>query len=232
SMHSMVFIPLLLGMNTMLCMLAVLGGRIVPAFTSAGLKEGGLDTRIRRYQLLDKMVLPAVGGVLIVDLLLPQSLFAAAVAALAAGLLFVQLGRWQGYKALRIPLVWVLHAGYAWLPVSLAIKALGLTIVSMPGASWVHALTVGAFATMIMGVMSRAALGHTGRALVAPRGMVAAYLLITAAALLRVFGPMLLPSALSTWSVLAALLWCLAFLLFLVNYAPILCRARVDGRPG
>ncbi|MDH3219573.1 MAG: NnrS family protein [Gammaproteobacteria bacterium] len=224
--------PLLLGMNTMLCMLAMLGGRIVPAFTSAGLKEGGLDIRIRRYQLLDKMVLPVVGGVLVVDLLLPESLFAAAIAAIAAVLMSTQLGRWQGHRALRNPLVWVLHAGYAWLPVSLAIKALGLTVVTMPGASWLHALTVGAFSTMIMGVMSRAALGHTGRALVAPRGMIAAYLLVTGAALLRVFGPMLLPSALLTWSVLGALLWCLAFLIFLVVYAPILCRARVDGRPG
>jgi uncharacterized protein involved in response to NO len=107
-----------------------------------------------------------------------------------------------------------------------------LFAVPIPGSSWLHALTVGAMATMIMGVMSRAALGHTGRALVAPGATVVGYVSLTAAALARVFGPMLMPSAGSMWLIVAALLWCLAFLLFLMVYAPILCRPRIDGRPG
>ncbi len=224
--------PLYLGLNAMLFLVSMLGGRMVPAFTSAGLKQLGIDARIRRYQPLDRAALVAVVGVLIVDLVFPASVYAAVMAAVAAVLLAAQLSRWQGHRTLPIPMVWVLHVAYAWLPICLALKAAVLFAVPIPASSWLHALTVGAMATMIIAVMSRAALGHTGRALVAPRPVVVGYVLLTIAALSRVFGPMLMPSAGSLWLVLAALLWCLAFLLYLVVYAPILCRPRIDGRPG
>jgi uncharacterized protein involved in response to NO len=224
--------PLLLGFNTMLFLLTMLGGRIVPAFTSAALKQRGDDVRIRRYQFSDRMALLAVGCIVVVDLLLPSGFLAAAVAVIAAVLLGLQLVNWQGHRTLRVPIVWVLHVGYAWLPICLLIKAGGLISVAIPGTSWLHALTVGAFSTMIIGVMSRAALGHTGRELVVSGVIVGSYLLITAAAVVRTFGPLLIPSALLSWSAVSALLWCLAFLLFLVIYGPILCSPRVDGRPG
>ena len=224
--------PLLLGINAMLFLVAMLGGRIVPAFTSAALKELGIASRIRRYQPLDRAALFAVVGVLLIDLAFPDSLYAAVVAAVAAALLAAQLSQWQGHRTLRMPIVCVLHVGYAWLPISLALKAAVLFGLPLPGSSWLHALTVGAMATMIMGVMSRAALGHTGRELVAPGAAVAGYVSLTGAALARVFGPLLMPSAGSFWLVMAALLWCLAFLLFLLVYAPILCRPRADGRTG
>ncbi len=224
--------PLLLGMNAMLFLVTMLGGRIVPAFTSAALKDLGIAARIRRFQPLDRAALFAVVSVLLVDLAFPDSLYAAVAAAVAAALLAAQLSQWQGHRTLRMPIVCVLHVAYAWLPISLALKAAILFGLPLPGSSWLHALTVGAMATMIIGVMSRAALGHTGRALVAPGAAVAGYVSLTGAALARVFGPLLMPSAGSLWLVMAALLWCLAFLLFLKVYAPILWRPRIDGRPG
>jgi uncharacterized protein involved in response to NO len=224
--------PLLLGMNVMLFMLTMLGGRIVPAFTSAALKQQGLEAQIRRYQPLDKAVLIGVGGVLVVDLVFPNGSLALLVAVVTALLLCVQLSKWQGHRTLKIPIVWVLHAAYMWLPVCLALKAAWMIGAPVPGTSWLHALTVGAIATMIMGVMSRASLGHTGRALVAPGGIVVAYYLVTGAALSRVFGLILFPATWALWMVVAAFLWCLAFVLFVVIYAPILCRPRIDGRPG
>lgn len=129
-----------------------------------------------------------------------------------------------------MPIVWVLHVGFAWLPVSLAIKSATLFGAAIPATAWLHALTVGAMASMIIGIMSRAALGHTGRPLVTPGPVVVAYWLLTLAALSRVFGPMLAPGSL--WLTIAGLLWCLAFLLYLFVYAPILVRPRIDGRPG
>lgn len=224
--------PLLLGLNVMLFMLTMLGGRIVPAFTSAGLKQRGLDVRIRRFQPLDRAALLAVGAVLVFDLFFAGSHFAGFVAALAAALLAAQLTQWQGLRTRQMPLLWVLHLGYGWLPVCLALKALWLFDAPVPGSSWLHALSVGAFATMIVGVMSRAALGHTGRKLVAPTGAVAAYFLITGAALTRVFGPLLAPTAAALTPTLAGVLWTLAFGLFVITYAPILWRPRADGRPG
>ncbi len=224
--------PLFLGLNAMLLLVTILSGRIVPAFTSAGLKQLGHDIRIRRYQLVDRAAQVAVVGVLLVDLIVPDSLYAAVMAAAAACLLVAQLSQWQSHRTLRIPLVWVLHVGFLWLPIALGLKAIWLIGIPISNTAWFHALTVGALATMIFGVMSRAALGHTGRALVAPGAVVAAYYLLAGAALSRVFGPMLMPSAGSLWLVMAAALWCLAFMLFLVVYAPILCRPRIDGRPG
>ena len=224
--------PLNLGLNTMLFLLTLLGGRIVPAFTSAGLKERGLEVRIRRYQWLDKAVLLAIGAVLVVDLLLPGGRLAAAAAAAGAVLLALQLGRWQGHRCGGDPLLWVLHIAYAWLPICLALKAAALFALPLPANAWVHALTAGAMATMIIGVMSRAGLGHTGRALVAPRPMIFAYLALTGAALARVFGPLLAPAATPVWHAISAGLWAFAFLVFVLVYAPMLCRPRADGRAG
>lgn len=224
--------PLKLAMNTMLLMLTILGGRIVPAFTSAALKQQGIEARLRRYQPLDKLALIAVSAVLVIDLVRPGGTAAAIAAAAGAALLGTQLLQWHGHHTLRQPIVCVLHFAYAWLAISLGLKAAVLSGAPIPPSTWLHALGAGAMATMIMAVMSRAALGHTGREIIAPGAIVISYWLLTAAACLRVFGPILWPMAAPRWMVLPAALWMLAFLIFVVVYAPILCSPRIDGRPG
>lgn len=224
--------PLSLGINVMLLMVAMVGGRILPAFTSSGLKQRGIDIQIKRYPPLDVSALLATLGVLIVDLLLPATTLAAVAATLAAILLALRLARWQGHRTLRDPIIWVLHMAYAWLPVGLALKAAWLFGAPVPQASWLHALTGGAFSIMILAVMSRAALGHTGRELIAAGPVVAAYWLVGAAALVRVFGPVLQGDAWRLWMIASGSLWTLGFFLFVVVYAPILCSPRVDGRAG
>ena len=224
--------PLTLALDTVMLLVALVGGRILPAFTSAALKQRGQEARIARLATLERAVLAAVAAVLVLDLLLPGSRAVAWSSALAALLIGWQLVRWQGYRCLRLPIVWVLHLGYAWLPVSLLLKAAWLFGLMSHASAWVHALTVGAFATMILGVMTRAALGHTGRPLVAPRGAVAAYALLSLAALVRVFGPLAVPGANDSWLLASASSWSLAFVAFLWSYAPILCRPRIDGKPG
>jgi uncharacterized protein involved in response to NO len=224
--------PLMLAVNVVLLMVALVGGRILPAFTSSGLKRRGLDVRIRRYPLIDNAALAATLAVVLIDLVLPRSIFAAAAAACAALLLALRMSRWQGHRGLKDPLIWVLHLAYLWLPVGLALKAAWLFGAAIPDTSWLHALTAGAFSTMILAVMSRASLGHTGRELSAPGPVVGAYYLIGLAAAVRVFGPMLPVGAGWSWMVASGTLWSLAFLLFCVVYAPILCSPRVDGRPG
>ncbi len=221
-----------LAVNTVLVMVALVGGRIVPAFTSARLKQRGLDVRIPKHPAIDRGALVATVAVLVVDIVAPGRVLAGATAAVAAMLLLLRLARWQGHRTLDEPLLWVLHVAYGWLPVALALKAAWLLGGIVPAAAWLHALTMGAFATMILAVMTRAALGHTGRPLVAPRSMAAAYVLLTGAVLARVFGPALEPAGWALWTGGAAALWTAAFALYLVVYAPILCRPRVDGKPG
>jgi uncharacterized protein involved in response to NO len=127
--------------------------------------------------------------------------------------------------------VWVLHLSYAWLPVGLALKAIALLWGPAFAAFWLHGLTIGVLATMTLAVMTRASLGHTGRPLIVDPLITLAYLLLTAAAVIRVFGlafGLNYPSVI----VLAALCWSVAFGIFLVIYAPILWRPRIDGKTG
>ena len=224
--------PLLLGINVVLLMVAMVGGRVLPAFTSSGLKQRGIAISISRCVPLDIASLITILVVIIVDVLFPATIFATVAAALAATLLILRLARWQGHRTLGDPIIWVLHVGYAWLPIGLALKAAWLFGLPVPSASWVHALTAGAFSTMILGIMSRVALGHTGRELVVSGPVVVAYYLVGVAAMMRVFGPILLNEAWRFWMIASGTLWATAFLLFLVVYTPILCSPRADGRAG
>lgn len=224
--------PLMLAINVMLLMVAMVGGRILPAFTSSDLKQRGIDVRIRSHMPLDMAALLATLAVVVVDVFFSGTIFAGMAAALAAALLALRLARWQGHRTLQDPIIWVLHLAYAWLPIGLALKAAWLFGAPIPGTGWLHALTAGAFSTMILAVMSRAALGHTGRELVASGLIVIAYYLAGVAALMRVFGPMLYAEAWRFWMIASGSLWSLAFILFLVIYAPILCSTRLDGRAG
>jgi uncharacterized protein involved in response to NO len=154
------------------------------------------------------------------------------VAAIAALCQFARFLRWGTRHTLRQPIVWVLHLAYAWLPVGLALKAVALLAGAAFAAFWLHALTVGALSTMILAVMTRASLGHTGRPLIVDPLITLAYLLLTAAALVRVFGLSALRLSylvVISWS---ALFWTTAFALFVIIYAPIFWKPRVDGKSG
>jgi len=144
----------------------------------------------------------------------------------------LRLARWGGSRTLRLPIVWILHVAYAWLPVGFALKALALLTGAPFAAFWLHALTIGAAATMIMAVITRASLGHTGRPLAVSPITVLAYGLLTAAAAVRSLGPALSLVPYTVILGLTALLWTAAFLLFLWVYAPILLTRRADGKAG
>src|SRR5581483_4679123 len=151
---------------------------------------------------------------------------AAIVAALAAALALVHAARlalWQPWRTLRTPLVWILHAGYGWLVVHLALRALAaLDLVPEPLA--VHALTIGAIGGLTIGMMTRTARGHTGRPLNADRRDLACYVLVTLAALIRVFGALAFPAAYVGTVVAAGLCWGAGYTLYAVAYAPSLVR--------
>ena len=78
--------------------------------------------------------------------------------------------RWRGVATLEEPLLLILHVGYLWLVAGVALLGLSLVSDAVPTAAAVHALTAGAMGTMILAVMTRATLGHTGRVLRADQG--------------------------------------------------------------
>jgi len=144
--------PLQLAINVMLIMVTVVGTRTIPVFTSSGLRQQGIDIKIPGKPGLDKSALAAVCLILLIDIFYPNSILAATVAAVAAVLLLLQLARWQGHRTFMEPVIWILHIGYAWVPIALMLKAIWLSGAPIPPTSWLHALTTGAFSTMILGV--------------------------------------------------------------------------------
>jgi uncharacterized protein involved in response to NO len=102
----------------------------------------------------------------------------------------------------------------------------------VPRTLSVHAFSVGLVGGLIIGMITRTALGHTGRMLVAGRSETAMYAMVQLAALLRVFGPLVAPGHTLRFIELSSVLWAAAFLLYLVVYWPRLTRPRIDGRDG
>lgn len=214
-----------------LVLAGLIGGRIVPAFTVNGLRRAGRPVELAPLPGVDRAAILALLAVAAVDLAAPGGVLAGLVAAAAAALVLLRMSRWHGLRTLRWPLLWVLHLGYLLVALALALKAAALLAAPSWASAWLHLQLAGALATMILAVMTRATLGHTGRDLVASRMTTAAYLALLAAALLRVFGGEVARDVLHA-HVAAAALWVLAFLLFLRVYAPMLLGPRADGKPG
>ncbi len=210
-------------------MMALIGGRIIPSFTRNWMTKQGLrDGLPEQPGPFDRIVLGASGvalGAWVVGIPAPVSGW---LLALAAVLQTARLARWRGWRTLADPLVAVLHLGYAWIPVGLAALSAALLLDRPPVSVAVHCLTAGGMATLILAVMSRATLGHTGRPLAAGPATVAIYALVTAGALLRVFAPLVLDNPFAGLE-LAALLWGGAFALFAAVYAPLLFTPRKGG---
>lgn len=223
---------LIVGIDIVLLLMTVIGGRIVPAFTTAALRQQGVEGALKSRTALTVTSIAAMAGVVGSDLFWPDSRIAGWVAGAAATVQFLRLLQWRTRHTLRQPIVWILHLGYAWLPLGLALKAAAMLGGYGIAAFWLHALTIGALTTMITAVMTRAALGHTGRPLVLHPLITVAYVLLTAAALTRVFGLSL--SGLSYPAVIlwAAFFWTTAFALFVGVYTPILWGPRADDKAG
>jgi len=221
-----------LTIDLVMLMIVIVGGRIIPAFTRNALVSMGRNVTIRSQRAIDVAAIIAAVGVLLVDLFAANSLSAAYLAALCALLLFVRLSGWGGLRAWDIPLLWVLHLGYLWLVVALTLKAFWIFGGFGWAMNWMHAFTSGAFGTMILGVMTRVALGHTGRPLRIHPAVAISYVLVSTAALLRVFGPWFAEDQYTNVLAASIAVWIAAFMIFLIAYIPILIRPRADGRPG
>ena len=222
---------LYLAVHVIALLIAIVGGRVVPAFTTAALRRAGRDACLRSPPWLERAAIAAVAAVAVAELADPGGAAAGALALAAALLLAARLSGWRGLATLDQPILWVLHLGYGWLAVGFALKAAADLGGCLPPSAALHALTAGAAGTMILGVMTRAALGHTGRSLATPPAIVVAYGLISVGAALRVAEPVLAAPSVVILSA-SALIWAGGFAIFTVLYWPILTRPRVDGRPG
>ena len=221
-----------LALDLILILMVVIAGRITPLFTRGWLRGQALDeSSVRSHVGLESI---AIGLTVILALAAQLDLpmrWTGSIA-IAAGLAHAaRLAEWQGWSARREPLVWVLHPGYAWIVVALLLRGLGLHSGAFAINAWMHALGVGAIGTLILGVMSRVSLGHSGRDLVMPRSGWLIFVLISLAAIVRT-------ASAAGWVarepalLLAGIAWIGAFAHFALIFLPMLLSPRVDQRPG
>lgn len=215
------------GVYAVILFIVVMGGRVIPVFTRNALP----NARVRGHKLLDWTAAIATAALVVAQI--AQIGLPTHVIALVAGAAnLVRLFGWDTRATLDNPLLWVLHVGYAFVGLGFILVGLAPWLPALAGGAPLHALTVGALGTLVLGMMARVSLGHTGRPLVAPRAMAFAFALITVAALLRVVLPIASTGLYVAGLIGAGSAFTLAFVIFVVVYAPILMRPRVDGAPG
>ncbi|MFQ5764285.1 MAG: NnrS family protein [Rhodospirillales bacterium] len=217
-----------LAIAVVVVLIALIGGRIVPSFTRNWLAKRDAENLPAGFGPFDRLTVATTIVALAWWAAAPEGIVAAGLVGLAAVLNFLRLARWRGVATHPEPLLWVLHVAYLWIPIGLALLALGRWWPAVAATGAVHALTAGAMGTMTLAVMSRATLGHTGRALRAGKGLTAAYVLVTIAALCRLaasfWGAIYMPMLAA-----AAAAWIAAFLLFLGVCGPMLVTRRPGG---
>ena len=216
-----------LGLVTLLMLISLVGGRIIPSFTRNWLAKAHPEVLPPVPEARFDLAVVVVTGLALLIWTIAPNASVTPWAALAAGIaVALRLSRWRGLHTVPEPLLLILHIGYAWLALGLLLLALNGILEIVSPAAALHALTVGAIGTMTLAVMTRASLGHTGRPLSAGPATKAIYGLITLAALLRILTP--LAGDLTEFALwLAGAAWSCAFGLFAVFYGLVLVRPRV-----
>ena len=221
------------GLALIAILMALIGGRIIPAFTRNWLVKNRLAPPHPAMPGRADMLIVAATALALVGWATGAG-EAGGVGAPVLGALLLTLAaahlwraaRWQGWRTVRDPLVAVLHVAYIWLPVALGLMGLHALGADLPRSAGVHALGAGGAGLLILAVMSRASLGHTGRPLAAGRWLTLAYVLVLAGAAVRVATALGWLGGMMPLH-LAATLWAGGFALFAWLYWPILTRAHI-----
>jgi uncharacterized protein involved in response to NO len=217
-------VALAVGLDVVLLVVSIMGGRVIPAFTNSAVPGAGA----RRNRWIEHGSLGAVIVLIVFDLFV---LPAWPVAFVAAAFHAARVALWAPRATLGRPILWILHLSYAWVAVHLVLRGLaGLDLV--PAVLATHALTVGVIGGLTLGMMTRTSRGHTARPLKVGNWELAAYVLVHAAAVARVFLPLVFTDSYTALMILSGALWSAAFAIFTIVYIPILTRPRLDGQPG
>ncbi|HJV03027.1 MAG TPA: NnrS family protein [Burkholderiaceae bacterium] len=220
-------VPVRAAILVVVVMESAIGTRVLPMFTRNGAPGTDPVVRPKRDQV-SLGLLAATGLAWVAGL--PGWL--TAPLALAAGVLvLVRLAGWQPHKVWHVPLLWIMHLSYAWIGVGCLLLA-GAALGWLPASAAFHALTVGSMTGLIIGMITRTTLGHTGRPLKAGRAEFAMFALIQAGALARVAAALATDGLRDGALLLSAACWTVAFIAYVIVYTPYLSSARVDGAAG
>ncbi|HEY7842742.1 MAG TPA: NnrS family protein [Bradyrhizobium sp.] len=205
-------------------LVSLIGGRIIPSFTRNWLARQRPGRMPAPFSRFDGIVMATSTITLLFWTVAPTSQASGGLLMLAGALHLMRLARWAGYRTASDRLVLILHLAYAFIPAGYVLSSLAAFDV-VPASAGIHAWAGGAIGTMILAVMTRATLGHTGRLLQASVGTQCLYAAVIAAALLRVCAS-IEPNHMQTLLSLAAAGWTFAFLGFAALYGRALCSPR------
>jgi uncharacterized protein involved in response to NO len=222
---------LIIALDIIAILVAIIGGRVTPAFIGNAIA----DAKPRHIGVVEFLSFGALIAILVLDAMgrwisMPAIVWLIAYlgGAIAHG---IRLLLWQPRRAAGNALLLMLPVAYAWLPVMLFLRAVATTGIISASVAF-HAFTIGAIASLMMAMMTRSSLGHSGRSLVAGKAEIVAFVALQMSAVVRVIGASILPSLYMESLVVSGVLWTVAFVVFLWRYAPILTQPRTDGRPG
>ena len=218
----------LVAIDLIVLLIVLISGRIVPMFTRNATRAAG----IRSLPWLDRLAAASVALLALADALGLDARVAAGLAGFSGVTVLGRSAFWGARLTRGQPLLWVLHAGHAFVPLGLFLRAGAILDSAVPPAAWLHALTAGAIGVLTLGMMTRVGLGHTGRILAVPRSLTVAFLMVILGAVLRVVAAWLPAPEYVQVVVASGLLWTLGFAIYALNHAPVLLAPRVDGRPG
>jgi len=213
--------------HTIVLLVTIIAGRIVPVFTGNWLRSQGETDMPVNSDIVNRSALWLTIVVGLAASFMPMHPLTGVLAFVAALVHGFRLSRWKAFATTSNPLLFVLHVAYLWLPLGYALLGCSVFDWLFAPTAALHALTMGAIGSMILAVTTRVALGHTGRPLQAARATVMAYWIFMIAVLIRVLGPFSSDNYLLMID-LSAIGWMLAFAIFTWVYWPILSRARVD----
>lgn len=213
-------------------LMAIVGGRVLPMFTANGTQT----PKVAAIIWLDRAALSSLWLIFALHFFALTSYLPAGVIsvlfAVSALLNAARCWRWKFWLTLKVPLLWSLHLAYWCIPLGLALYSARYAGMAISNSIALHALTAGAMGSMILSMIARVSLGHSGRVLKPHAVMSLAFLLVLLAAICRTLMLWLFPSETMLWLWFAAIGWVVAYLLYVLVYLPVLTTPRADGRPG
>lgn len=217
----------ILGLGSLLLLISVIGGRVMPFFTERGLP----GVMVVKRSWVEHASTPIIAVWLLLGLVGANGEMVMIAALTAVVIHGIRLAGWWSGRIWSEPMVWVIHLAYAWLVIGFLLQVMaGMDVMSVTVA--LHGWTAGAIGLFTLGMMARVALGHTGRPVKASPAIAIAFVLMALVAPVRVVLPLLFPSATEAVLLVAASGWIMAFLIFIWVYAPYLIRPRADGQAG
>ncbi len=210
-----------------LWLLVIITGRIMPFFTRTGVPGVMPVSR----DDIENLAVIFLFGLMIADVLAPASWLSGLMAAALAAVHIIRIRGWYDHRIWAYPIVWVLYTAYFWMIASFVLQTMGALEWVAPNLA-THAFTYGMVGIFTMGMMSRVALGHTGRMLETAKPINIAFVLLNVGVFVRVLMPIVAPGQYSVWLFISGGLWLVGFAIFCVIYLPILISPRADNQPG